>query len=275
MNARPRSPDEVRARIAAHPFGETVEGMRQAFAALFAPVPPADGALAIGGVECLVIGDGHPTLVWLHGGGYVFGRPEESIAAARCIAARSHGRVLLPRYRLAPEHRWPAQLDDALAVVDALDGPLALGGESAGGHLALRVALARPGRLTRLALASPNTDRTDVPVTALRHAADDLMNDPLTDARLARMAFGSRPLDDLDVSPARGDLAALPPLHLEVGGAEVLLEQSLLLAGRAAVAGGEVALHVSAGAFHLFHLWPEALPEGARALTRLGASLAA
>jgi acetyl esterase/lipase len=92
------------------------------------------------------------------------------------------------------------------------------------------------------------------------------MNDDATDRRLARLAFGDHDGKDPQFSPWRDDLSALPPTLLMAASAEVLLDDALLLARAAAQAGRPLALHVWPGLFHLWPLWPEALPEARAAL---------
>ena len=116
---------------------------------------------------------------------------------------------------------------------------------------------------------SPNTDRTGLSRT--RGSLADAMNDDASDRRLAEMAMGHLADDDLAKSPVLKDFSALPPLHLSVATNEVLLDDTLLLARRAAQAGVPVDLHVAQGLFHMFHLWPQAIPEAAQALARAGA----
>jgi len=258
--------DDVVASIAAHkPEGSPAQ-MRAAFAALAGPQPAAD-SVEIGPFGALSVGTG-PTLLWFHGGGFVFGAPETHVALASAIAA-SGVRVVLPRYRLAPEDPWPAMLDDALAAIDALPGPVVIGGDSAGGQLAL--CAARRRTVAGVALLSPNTDRTGASTTRKTLSARDLMNADAGDAALARQAFGDRPADDPDVSPLTADLSGLTALHIEVGTEEVLLDDSLLLARAAVLAGVPTTLHMTAGLFHLAGLWPQAVPGAAAQLARLGA----
>nr|WP_156169394.1 alpha/beta hydrolase fold domain-containing protein [Wenxinia marina] len=264
MDRRPRTFGDVVALIAATDLGDSPDEMRAGFARLAGPQPGAE-ALRLGPVEALAVGQG-PTLLWFHGGGYVFGAPGTHLALAHGLAA-GNVRVVLPGYRLAPEHPWPAMLDDALAALDALDGKVILGGDSAGGHLALNVALQRPGRAAGLALISPNTDRTGRSTTRGRET--DLMNDDATDARLAAMAMPGMAPEDPAASPLLADLSGLPPLHLELAGDEILLDDGLLLARAAALAGARVSLHVTPEMFHLFPLWPDAIPEGQAALARI------
>ena len=187
---------DVRAAIAAHRPEGSPEQMRAAFRALAGPQPAAE-EIAIGPGGALSVGSG-PTVLWFHGGGFVFGAPETHTGMARAIAAAGV-RVVLPRYRLAPEHKWPAMLEDALAAIDAVDGPLVIGGDSAGGQLAL--CAARRRKVAGVAVLSPNTDRTGESRTRRPLSARDLMNDHDGDEALARQAFSDRAADDPDVSP--------------------------------------------------------------------------
>ena len=269
---RPRDTGAVRARIRAHPVTGAPEAMRQAFERLAGDQPEA-AEDEIGGRPVLVLGDG-PTVLFLHGGGYVFGSPRSHLMPASALAARGL-RVVLPRYRLAPEHVWPAQLEDALAVLGALEGPVAIAGISAGGHLALNAALARPGRLFAAALLSPNTDRTGFSRTRARNTAQDAMNSDEDDRRLGDMALGHLPDDDPAVSPVLADLGGLPPLRIGAWHREVLLDDALLLARAAGLAGVETALDVREGPFHMAELWPDAIPEAADHLAATGDWLAA
>ncbi|WP_424932765.1 alpha/beta hydrolase [Amaricoccus macauensis] len=261
MGGRPRNEAELRALIDRVPMEGAPEALRTQFAEL-AGVQPKARSIERGGVECLAVGEG-PEIVWFHGGGYVFGAPETHVLLAETLAAAGL-RVILPRYRLAPEAPWPAMLEDALAVV-AASGDVVLGGDSAGGHLALNVALRRS--VLGLALVAPNTDRSGRSTTRAR--TSDAMNDDAGDAELARMAMPGIAPDHTDASPLLADLSGLPPLHLEAASTEILLDDSLMLAAGAARASVETHLHVTRGLFHMFPLWPDALPEGKAALGRL------
>ncbi|MDT0682548.1 alpha/beta hydrolase [Roseicyclus sp. F158] len=265
--------DDVRALITANPVSGTPPEMRAAFARL-AAAPSADdvGArpLVLGTIDALSLGEG-PTLLWLHGGGLVFGGPETHLALAAHLAGRGL-RVVLPAYRLAPDHVWPAQIEDTLAALDALSGPVAIGGDSAGGLLALEAAQRRPGRAFALALLSPNTDRTGA--TAEVRAAQselDAMNDDEQDAALARLAFEDRDGWDPEVSPRLGPLDRLPPTFLAACPDEVLSEDARLLADGIHEVGGGCDFTLWDGMFHMWPLWPNAIPEGAEALDRIAA----
>ncbi len=284
--------DDVAARIEAINLGETPESMREAFARLLlgdaagAP-PPVGKAEAMGGIDGLIVRPpGHgagptvaPRLVWFHGGGYVFGSPETHARAAAALAARMGEPVFLPRYRLAPEHRWPAQLEDGLAVareVQEARRPVALVGDSAGGHLALTVALAlaREGHpAAALVLFSPNTDRSGLSDTREANTPRDPMNADEDDRKLAQLAFGDLPDDDPEVSPVLDDLGLLPPTHVEAGDREVLLGDARILARRGREAEANVSLHVEPGAFHMWQLWTPWLPAANASLDRAAAFL--
>ena len=276
--------------------GDDPASMRRGFARLLlgdaAPddVTPGDearpGDVDLGGAPARRYGPGDDAapaaVLYCHGGGYVFGSPETHARLATALAAAAGAPVYALRYRLAPEHPWPAQRDDALAAARALRAAgctrLALAGDSAGGHLALVATLhlaAADDAPDALALLSPNTDRTGLNRTRDANAARDPMVDPAFDGRLGGMAFADAdlPLDHPDVSPALADLAGLPPTHLEVGDREVLLGDTTALHERALLAGVDVSLAVAAGAFHMWQAWTPWLPEAGDSLGRVGAFL--
>ncbi|ROU03780.1 alpha/beta hydrolase [Histidinibacterium lentulum] len=272
MSGRPASEAEVRDRIGAVPVTGGPEEMRAAFARLMGPAPEL-ARETLGGCAVARAGDGPVRAVWLHGGGYVFGSPESHGWAALALAERLGGSVLLPDYDLAPEAPWPAQMTGPRAVLEALgpEGAVALVGDSAGGHLAMRLALEDPARVRALALISPNTDRSGQSGTRRRDS--DAMNDDATDSRLARMAFGDADPASAEVSPLLADLGGLPKLLILAAGDEILLDDALLLARAAALAGVRTDLRVWPGLFHLFPLWPEALPEAREALDAIAGHL--
>lgn len=279
VTAGPDDWREVLARIEAHPLEGTPADMRAAFEALTAGRRPPAEPLDLAGVPALAIGEGPQTLVWFHGGGGVFGSPESHLWMAAAIAAEGV-RVVLPRYRLAPEHRWPAQLEDAGRALDALAATVpagsvfapAVGGASFGGHLALALALSRPAAVGALALLSPNTLRIAGSATREPLTVADLMNDDAGDAALADLLLGEADRRDPLVSPALAKVRAadFPAVHVEVGAAEILLDDSLLLVRSLAAQLVPVSVHVTAGTCHLEALWPAASTSGASQLSRIG-----
>lgn len=280
--------EDVAERIASIDLGDDPSTMRERFARLLlgeaaSEPPPVGTSDERGSLVVPPLGqdlaDGGRCLVWFHGGGYVFGSPETHWRPAAALASMLDVPVILPRYRLAPEHPWPSQLEDGLNAVRAAQDAgqrVTVAGDSAGGHLALTVALAlgREGRPPdALALFSPNTDRTGLSGTREANTPRDPMNADEDDRSLAQMAFGNRPDDDPQVSPVLDDLSLLPPTHLEVGDREVLLGDAQVLAQRAQEAGAEVSLHVEPGAFHMWQLWTPWLPEADASLQRVASFL--
>ncbi len=282
--------DTVAERIASVPIDGSPADMRHAYAwlmrgdALGTPIPVGRPA-RIGQVQGWAIPPGPNAetaadvdirVVWLHGGGYVFGSPETHWRPVATFAAAVGETVFMPRYRLAPEALWPAQLDDALDVCRAvLDRGLrlALVGDSSGGHLTLGTVLqlARENRpATVAAVFSPNADRTGLSDTREPNSETDAMNNAEDDRRCASISTGPTDLpdDDVTISPLVDDLSLLPPMHVEVGGTEVLLGEAQLLAKRGQAAGAEVSLHVEPDAFHMWQLWSPWLPQADASLQR-------
>jgi len=224
-------------------------------------------------------------LLYLHGGGYVCGDLPMALRFARLLSGAAGCSVLVADYRLAPEHPFPAALEDAVRAFRWLcgNGPhgpggarkLAMAGESAGGGLTLSTLFKlRDDRepLPDCAVAlSPITDLTLSGAT-LRTRAE---LDPVLRVELLEFcsrAYASR-VDRRDplVSPLFGDPAGLPPLFLQVGGREILLDDTLRLAEKARAAGVPVTLDVWPEMFHSWQLFAEAVPEAGRALERVGA----
>ena len=259
---------QVRARIDRYPVTGTPLQMRASFAQL-ADLPARAGALRCSErcVDGLPVSSVEPVapvgadIVHLHGGGFVFGSARTHRRLAMVLSAASGRRVLLPEYPLAPEQRWPAPLNAVRGLIRRLSGErdIVLSGDSAGGQLALLCALAEPdASIAALLLFSPNTLRCHPECTSRsQNAARDAMNDPQTDDALASLMFGTLSASDPDQNPAECDLSALPPMFLDVGSNEVLLDDSLALATRAKRCGVEHVLHVEPGAFHLRQLFAQ------------------
>ena len=214
-------------------------------------------------------------VLYLHGGAYVAYSPRSHREVAARIGRAAGRAVLVPDYRLAPEHPFPAALDDALAAYRWLRerGPVALAGDSAGGGLSLALAL----RLRdlgeplpeRLALLSPWTDLSLAQPTDV----DDVSLDAARLLAAARNYAGAHELSEPLLSPVHADLTGLPPLHVEVGSGEILLADSTRLVDAARAAGVEVALVVGEGLPHVFQVFAST-PEAQESTDRIGRFLA-
>jgi len=233
-------------------------------------------SVSVGGVPGLACapraGAPERTLLYLHGGGYVLG----SAAAYRDLAARlavlARARVVAVDYRLAPEHRFPAQQEDCLAAARALlaEVPaerLALGGDSAGAALCVATLCALRDADAALPAAAlllcPWTEPLAAGGSMERNADADFADRELLVSWVE--ATGGDPLDPrLTVRDAK--LAGLPPLLVQVGGAELLYDQVQRFAAAARAAGVAVELEEYADMFHDFQLQAALLPEGAAAL---------
>jgi acetyl esterase/lipase len=220
-------------------------------------------------------------IVYLHGGGYVMGSLDTHRGLCGRLSRASRARVLSVDYRLGPEHPHPAAVEDAVAAVrfvrESGIAPerTAVAGDSAGGGLTLAtlVALRDAGDATPAAglCISPWTDLALTGDTIVTKAAEDPM---VRGADLALMAdaylAGRNPMTPL-ASPLYADLAGLPPLILQVGSAEVLLDDAARVAERARAAGVEAELRVWQDMFHVWHAFAEILPEGQQAMDEMAA----
>jgi acetyl esterase/lipase len=188
--------------------------------------------------------------------------------------------VLAINYRLTPEHRFPAALDDALAAYAWMlgrglePGNVAFAGDSAGGNLALAAMLASRERGLPLpvaaALMSPWTDLAATGASYVSRAeADPIHQRPMIVA-LARNYLGGQgdPSDPL-VSPLYADLGDLPPLLIQVGDRETVLDDSVMFADKARAAGVDVELEVWDGMIHVFQMFGAELPEAHQAIASI------
>ncbi|MEM9562678.1 MAG: alpha/beta hydrolase [Actinomycetota bacterium] len=217
-----------------------------------------------------------PLVVYLHGGGYALGSPEVALPITERLA-RSVS-VVSVGYRLAPEHPFPAGVEDATAVyralsLDAPDRPVVLAGDSAGANLALSVALAvRDGAESAvpppagLLLLSPHVDHAPRPEPGGSPADRPSDVDAEAGRWLTDAYRGSLAADDPRLSPVRAELAGLSPMLIQVGTADTSLDQAVRLARRARLAGVDVDLDVWAGLWHTWHYHRD-LPEADRALS--------
>lgn len=219
-------------------------------------------------------------VLYFHGGGYVMGSRMSHRNVVAGFAAVIGRPVLLFDYRLAPEHRYPAALDDALAIWRWLldqgqrADRVAFMGDSAGGGLALATLIAARDRGLPLpaaaVLMSPWTDLRAETQRA-RHS-DPLAPDGAWEVFSAHYA-GDQSRDDPGISPLLGDLTRLPPLQILAGGAEVMLDDATRLAERARAAGVDVDLVVEPGMVHGYPAFPKLFVEAERAQQQFAAFL--
>ncbi len=207
----------------------------------------------------------------LHGGAFVIGSPRTHRVLAGHLSATAGAPVYVLHYRRAPEHSFPAPVDDAHAAYEELAarGPTAVFGDSAGGCLALLLALRLRDAGTpppALALVSPVTDLTLA--TSDRYAGADTVvrRDWLRDG--SRAFVGTA--DAAALSPLAAPLAGLPPVRVQVAAAERLRAEGEELATRLGEAGVDVDLEVLPRVWHDVHLLAHLVPEGAAAVRELG-----
>ncbi|MFB9184776.1 alpha/beta hydrolase fold domain-containing protein [Dactylosporangium sucinum] len=222
---------------------------------------------------------GRPVLLYLHGGFYSIGSARSHLHLADLLADLSGAACLVLDYRRAPEHPFPAAVADALAAVETIRAvapvsPLVIAGDSAGAGLALSVAMRlRDGRAAApdlLVLLSPWADLT---CSAGSHRELASADPVLATEDLLAMAAGYAGGADRrhpEISPIFGDLAGLPPVLVQVGGQEVLLDDALMLVEGIRAAGGEAVLHHWPHMFHGWQWYHPLLPEGVRALRDAG-----
>ena len=229
-------------------------------------------------------------LLYFHGGGYVVGAPETRRDLAGRISAASGCVVLTAGYRLAPEHPFPAAVDDAWDALRFIraSGPsgqsparaLFIGGESAGGGLTLATLVATRDAGEPMPDAAVTLSAwTDLAISGesmqTRATADPMITD-LTGLREMIDAYlgGADPRAPL-ASPLYADLSGLPPLLMQVGDDEVLLSDTTAVAEKARAAGVEVTEEVWPEMFHVFQSYASVLPEAQQAVERIGEFLKA
>jgi acetyl esterase/lipase len=280
-------------RQSAFPVDSDVSEQRRMLRELTSAVPlPADvtvTAAALGTVpvaEITVAGtEPRHVVLYFHGGVYVLGDAFQAAGLASQLGRRTRAKVISVDYRLAPEHPYPAAVDDALAAYEALlhDGTapsdIAFAGESAGGGLAVATLVnARDHGLPLPAAAfamSPYADLTLAGTTMeTKRAADPLLSRENLQARVPDYTSGQDAAVGL-ISPVFADLSGLPPLIIQAGTHEVLLDDAVRLARHAATADVEVTLDITPGVPHVFQAYYPILDEAAAALDRAGQLLSA
>ncbi len=217
------------------------------------------------------------TLLYLHGGAFVVGSPMSHRPLTTRLASETGARILVVDYRLEPEHRYPAALDDCLAAYQALlnagvaPGSIVVAGDSAGGALSLMLAL----RLKRLGLPQPAGLLLISPVTGValdspsheRYRYSDPM---LRSSCLAMVSEIMAVADEADERcPVRADLTGLPPMLIQVGAIEALHDDATELAAQAQRCGVAVELQICSGLWHVSQLYAGLLGSASQAVTQL------
>ncbi|WP_329465094.1 alpha/beta hydrolase [Streptomyces sp. NBC_01431] len=219
------------------------------------------------------------TILYFHGGGFVFGSPRTALSLTGSLVARTGFRAFSVDYRLAPEHPFPAAIDDTLnayrALLDSGQDPSAIvfAGDSAGGGLAVTTALAArdaglplPAGILGFS-AGLDATRTGRSMDT-KAGVDPIFTREGLDHTGAMYVAGQDPHQPL-LSPAvLADLTGFPPMLLQVGTNEMLLDDSTRLAARAEAAGVDVVLDVTAGVPHVFQAYTGVLDEADEALDR-------
>ncbi len=259
---------------------ESLQELRTAYEALHAQFPPLPEVdvrpVNAGGVPSLLLTpepERQVTMLYLHGGGYVAGSAYGYRPLAGALAAAAETGALVPEYRLAPEHPFPAALEDALAtylwILDRGTDPrqIALAGDSSGGGLALSLLLS----LRQQELPLPGGVVLLCPGLDLTCSLQRLPSHQLKLVRHYAAAYlAGHPADDPVVSPLTADLTGLPPMLIQAATGDAVLEEAHRLTDRARDHGVEARLELYPVDTHVFHTFWSFLPEAADALQQAG-----
>ena len=219
-------------------------------------------------------------ILYLHGGGYITGSIEDHRMMCGLLANATETKVLIPEYRLAPEHPFPAALDDALKVYQWLldqgysSANMIIAGDSAGGGLSVATVLALKEKSGSLPAAvvclSP---WADLALTGQSHTtkakAEAILNTDVLHEWALCYTDESNLTNPL-VSPVYGDFHGLPPLLIQVGSEEILLDDSTLLAEKAKSAGVDVTLKIWDGMWHVWQALGDLIPENKKTFEEIG-----
>jgi acetyl esterase/lipase len=222
-------------------------------------------------------------LLYLHGGGYVIGDAWAYRSLWSGLASRAGVLGVGLDYRLAPEHPFPAAVEDAVAAYGAIldsgrpPGSIVLAGDSAGGGLAVATLLeARRRGLPMPAAAlliSPWADLSHSGASIAEKADEDPSLTLAGLANCARQYLDGRPASEPLASPVNADLTGLPPLLIQVGSVEILLDDAVRLARKSGAQGVDVRLEIWPGMPHVWHAFAFMLDEGAEAADQAAAFL--
>lgn len=262
----------------------SVHDLRRGFEMRAGALPPARGVTVrkenIDGINCdLHVPAGcedAPLIYYLHGGAYMMGSPSTHRRLVSFIARAAGMRAILPEYRLAPENRFPAALEDSLRVWRALlrggasPQDIAIGGDSAGGNLTMATLLSLRDAGEPLPAAcflmSPWLDLAgDGESHSTRSKFDPWFKSEYLPVVVSRFCDEEQIRYPL-VSPVMADASELPPILIQVGDHEILLSDSTRLADNIKAAGGRVDLHIWPNMWHLFQFFVGQMPESRKAV---------
>ncbi|WP_370938936.1 alpha/beta hydrolase [Amycolatopsis sp. cg13] len=263
-----------------------VEQMRAGFAALMSefPVPaePRQSGATLAGRPAILVeptGDPRPgAILYFHGGSFSLGSPHTAMALTANLVLRTGIRALSLDYRLAPEHPFPAGIEDCLAAYRSLledndPSSILFAGDSAGGGLAVTTTLAaRDAGLPMpagIVAFSPGLDHTRTGASMETKEAVDPFFTRESMAHTGELYLaGADPAQPLLAPAVHADLTGFPPILLQVGGNEILLDDSVRLAERARDADVDVILDITADVPHVFPTFTDTLDEAGQALDR-------
>ena len=221
--------------------------------------------------------DERSAMLYLHGGGYALGSIKSHRATAGQLAEAGKIRTLIIGYRLAPEHPFPAALQDALLAYEWLQRngyeKIILAGDSAGAALALATVISlrsKQGLMPKLVIClSPWLDVESTGETLITNAKHDPMLKK-DDLKVCRYYIGQNDPHDPLISPLYADLTGFPPVVLLVGSDEILLSDSIQLAEKAKKAGVDVQIKIKQGMWHVFPFFAPFVPEATQAINEIG-----
>jgi acetyl esterase/lipase len=256
-----------------------IEAMRTAYEEFLAQADVPEGInvfpVNAGGVPALAVrpaGESETAVLFLHGGGFAIGSAYGYRPLVGALAAAAGVGALVPDYRLAPEHPFPAALEDAYAAYRWLTEQrgaeqVVLAGDSVGGGLACSLLL----MLRDQGLPLPAAAVLLCPGVDMASDASPSPDDAAVLRRVRDAYLVGHPADDPLVSPVKGELAGLPPLLVQSATGDFVLEESRLLVERAQAAGVDARLELYPADTHVFHVFWSFLPEAADALQQAGA----
>lgn len=224
--------------------------------------------------------DQRSAVVYTHGGGFVVGSRHSHRKLAGHLAARSGSRVLVIDYRRAPEHPYPAQVDDAVASADWISRTeglsmqqIAFAGDSAGGNIAASSALraaSRGASPAALVCMSPWFDMENAGPSLEENAPHDAMVDRQTLEIMTGLVLNGQSPDTPGANPLRADLALLPPTFVTASEHETLRDDAVRFAARAEEAGSTIVLELEPHAQHVFQMAAGRVASADDSLERIG-----